>query len=254
MANQPTSALIPSIVTLTDGVPTTTSLAIADGAEIQHKNVLELIRTYLADLEEFGGVAFETRKGSPLPQGGFAKATEVAILNEQQTTLLFTYMRNSEVVRAFKKRLVKEFFLLAEQARALAQFDLPKTFPEALRQLADSTERNQALEAKIAADQPKVAFAEAVRNLDGSCLVREFAKVLGTGQNRFFQQLREDGFLMANNEPYQEYLDRGWFVRVENVPFVDRDGKAHPTFTTRITGKGQVGLAKRYGKCNGVGV
>jgi phage regulator Rha-like protein len=36
----------------------------------------------------------------------------VALLNEQQTTLLITYMRNNEVVREFKKRLVSEFFTM----------------------------------------------------------------------------------------------------------------------------------------------
>ena len=36
--------------------------------------------------EEFGPLAFETRKGKALPQGGFAKATEYALLNEQQAT------------------------------------------------------------------------------------------------------------------------------------------------------------------------
>jgi phage regulator Rha-like protein len=106
------------VVAVVNGEATTTSLAIADGTEIQHKNVMELVRTYKADLEEFGPVAFETRKGEPLPQGGFAKAMEFAILNEPQSTLIMTYMRNSDIVRTFKKRLVKEFWELARAAHA----------------------------------------------------------------------------------------------------------------------------------------
>jgi phage regulator Rha-like protein len=39
-----------TLVFLSDGEPRTTSLAIAEGMELQHKNVIELIRTYLADL------------------------------------------------------------------------------------------------------------------------------------------------------------------------------------------------------------
>ncbi|CZW49135.1 Uncharacterized phage-encoded protein [Enterobacter kobei] len=39
-------------------------------------------------------------------------AIQIALLNEQQTTLLITYMRNNEVVREFKKRLVYEFFTM----------------------------------------------------------------------------------------------------------------------------------------------
>jgi hypothetical protein len=33
---------------------------------------------------------------------------------------------------------------------------------------------------------------------------------------------------------------------VEGIPFTDRKGKTHPTFTTRITGKGQVALEKKF--------
>lgn len=123
---------------------------------------------------------------------------------------------------------------------------------EAARAWADAKEaelkaerERQAALAQIEADKPKVEFAMAVRNLDGSCLVREFAKVMGTGQNRMFKWLRDNGYLMANNQPYQDYIDRGWFVVVEGVPFTDSRGKSHPTFTTRITGKGQVALEKK---------
>ena len=73
------------------------------------------------DLEEFGGVAFETRKGKPLPQGGFAMPTEIAILNEQQATLLLTYMKNTSVVRQFKKALVKAFYNLLQERKQMLE-------------------------------------------------------------------------------------------------------------------------------------
>lgn len=162
-----------------------------------------------------------------------------------------SYVVVAQLSPEFTGRLVDRWQELEEQAAG--GFKIPKTRSEALRLAADLEERNEvlesknlALEHKIETDRPKVEFAEAVRNLDGSCLVREFAKVLGTGQNRLYMRLRDDGFLMANNEPYQHYIDRGWFVRIEGIPFTDSNGKAHPTFVTRITGKGQVGLEKRY--------
>ena len=46
----------------TDGTLTTTSEIIAGGVGIQHKNVLETIRKNQADFEEFGPIAFETRR------------------------------------------------------------------------------------------------------------------------------------------------------------------------------------------------
>lgn len=51
-----------------EGELTTTSLVIAEGTQVQHKNVLELLRKNQPDFEEFGPLTFETRKGSPLPQ------------------------------------------------------------------------------------------------------------------------------------------------------------------------------------------
>ena len=54
-----------------------------------------------------------------MPQGGFAKATEYAILDEQQATFLMTLLKNSPRVIAFKKALVKAFF----EARTLLQTD-----------------------------------------------------------------------------------------------------------------------------------
>ena len=50
-----------------DGVPVTTSLIIAAETGNQHKNVLGLIRDNLADLNDVGMVAFETRVAGQSP-------------------------------------------------------------------------------------------------------------------------------------------------------------------------------------------
>ena len=95
-----------------DGTPTTTSVVVAMGAQMDHASVIKLVRTHLADFNEFSPIGFEIQKGRPLPQGGFARSTEYAVLTEEHATLLITYLRNSDVVRAFKKRLVAEFFAM----------------------------------------------------------------------------------------------------------------------------------------------
>ena len=87
----------------------TNSAVIASGVMKDHKPVIQLIRKYKSDLEEFGRVEFEMR---PFQTDGGMQKQEIALLNEQQTTLLITYMRNNEVVREFKKRLVAEFFTM----------------------------------------------------------------------------------------------------------------------------------------------
>ncbi|HIH4890142.1 MULTISPECIES: Rha family transcriptional regulator [Citrobacter] len=84
----------------------TNTAAIAEGVGRDHDTIIKLVDRNKSDLEEFGEVGFEIRAGY-----NNAKV-RVAVLNEQQTTLLITYMRNNEVVRAFKKRLVAEFFTM----------------------------------------------------------------------------------------------------------------------------------------------
>lgn len=107
-----------AIVTITHGEPTTTTLAIAAGTKNEHPSVIALARKYLHDLEEFGPCRFEIDVAQRA-QGGGAKR-EYAVLNEQQSTLLLTYMRNTEIVRAFKKRLVGEFFRMRKELMRIA--------------------------------------------------------------------------------------------------------------------------------------
>lgn len=108
-------ANLPSIVRSNDnGQFVTDTLTIAGLVENQHKNVLELVRNYLKDFQEFGPVAFETRLGKSLPHGGYGASTEYAILNEDQAYLLLTYMRNTAIVRNAKKALVRAFKVARE--------------------------------------------------------------------------------------------------------------------------------------------
>ncbi|KKB98297.1 Rha family transcriptional regulator [Mycolicibacter arupensis] len=140
----------------TDGEPFTTSLVIAAETGNEHRAVLQLIRAYEADFAEFGPSAFEMRKGRALPQGGFAKATEYALLTEDQATLLMTYLRNSEVVRAFKKRLVHAF---REMRRRLAEVR-PLTGLEYARKLVDAEERAEAERARADKAEQRVEIEQ----------------------------------------------------------------------------------------------
>ena len=85
----------------------TTSEVIANGTNSSYRSVQRLIEKYQKDLSEFGQVRFEITSVK-YKRGSNDK--KVYLLNEQQTTLLMTYMKNSPVVREFKKALVKEFF------------------------------------------------------------------------------------------------------------------------------------------------
>ena len=85
----------------------TSTLAVAAGTANFHESVIKLVRTHEKDFAEFGLVRFEIRPRVAGQHGG--GETEYALLNEDQATLLITYMRNSEIVRRFKIALVRSF-------------------------------------------------------------------------------------------------------------------------------------------------
>ena len=94
--------------------PFTTSEVIAECTGVQHHAIQQLIRQHEKDFKEFGSLAFEMRVRKR--QIG-ATTTKTYHLNEQQATLLMTYLRNTEVVREFKKELVRQFYDLLRSGR-----------------------------------------------------------------------------------------------------------------------------------------
>lgn len=112
-----------SLVSIFDGNPVTTTLILAEGTDVQHKNIISLVRKYADDLEEFGPLAFQTRVAERKQGGG--TPLEYAHLNEPQAALIMTYMSNTPIIREFKKRLVGAFFELAA-GRSLAIQSTPQ--------------------------------------------------------------------------------------------------------------------------------
>lgn len=87
---------------------------------------------------------------------------------------------------------------------------LPQNFQEALRMLADSMDT-------IAVNAPKVKAFDRLMDANGLQSISQVAKALGTGRDRLFRFLRNQGILMKNNEPYQVYVSGGYFEVIETV-------------------------------------
>lgn len=87
--------------------PYTTADKVAEFAQVQHKHINRLIQLHEKDLSEFGLLRFEN-EAAPGQSG--TKYRKIYYLNEQQATLLITYLKNTPPVRAFKKALVRSFF------------------------------------------------------------------------------------------------------------------------------------------------
>jgi len=218
-------------LTLNSNASTMSSREIAELLEVRHDNV----KLSIERLTEKQIVSF-TSATETSHEGAGARPMIVYMVNKRDSYVVVAQMQPK-----FTARLVDRWQELeAKQAPALPNYQ------EALRQLADSLDKNAQLENKITEDAPKVEFAMAVRRMDGACKVGDFAKVIGIGRNLLFAKLRLDQILMADNMPYQKYVDSGYFVVIEQIPYVDHAGKAHPAFTTMITGKGQVFLERKY--------
>ena len=91
--------------------PYTTNEIIAECAEIERISVRKLIENHKEDLEVFGILSFEMTKIND----GRGRPRKIYHLNEQQATLLITYLDNTKPVREFKKNLVSAFFEMRDE-------------------------------------------------------------------------------------------------------------------------------------------
>ena len=214
---------------------------VAENFGKQHKNVLRAIDDLVAQnsatqnmfneqVREYHGQDFRyyymNRDGFSLLVRGFTgkKAIEWKL-------------KYIEAFNAMEKKL--------KNPLALPNFSNPA---EAARAWADEFERRKQAEALNEANRPKVIFAEAVSASKTSILVGELAKILRgngipIGQRRFFQWLRENGYLIKRkgtdyNMPTQRSMELGLF-EIKEGSYVNGDGVNVITKTPKLTGKGQ---------------
>ena len=124
----------------------------------------------------------------------------------------------------------------------------PDSWIKLLTALKEERQEKERLQLQTAQDKPKVVFADAVSVSDGTILIGELAKILKgngieIGQNRLFERLRQDGFLIKRkgtdyNAPTQKAMELGLF-KVKETAITHSDGHVTISKTTKVTGKGQ---------------
>ena len=141
---------------------------------------------------------------------------------------------------------------LENQVPALPDFTNPAA---AARAYADQWEKNEKLSienarqsVKILTDKPMVEFAKTVEGTNKTISIGAMAKLSGLiGRNTLFNRLRDNKILIPfgreRNKPYQRFLSSGYFEVSETI--VKRTNGDQITFTTSVTGKGQVWLMKK---------
>ena len=124
----------------------------------------------------------------------------------------------------------------------------PDSWIKVLTALKEERAAKERLQLEATENKPKVIFADAVSVSEGTILIGELAKILKgngieIGQNRLFEKLRQDGYLIKRkgtdyNAPTQKAMDLGLF-RVKETAITHSDGHVTISKTTKVTGKGQ---------------
>lgn len=129
------------------------------------------------------------------------------------------------------------------------ELKIPQTFAEALQLAADQAKKIELQNKKLELQAPKVEFYDSVTNSKSTIDIGNAAKVLnvGFGRNKLFEKLRDMKILMGNNQPYQKYIDVGYF-RVIETKYNKPDGSTHINLKTLVYQKGLDFIMKKLNK------
>lgn len=189
--------------------------------------------------------AFELLLNLGYSKQSISQAEHIYILSERGYAKLIKIM-DTDLAWEIHDRLIDEYFELREN-----EYEMPHDYPTALRMLADQCEANIELKTVIEEQKPLVQFATDVGSTKDLITVSQMAKLvhdehIPLGRNKLFAWLKDKNYLRDNTEPYQTFVDKGYF-KVREVPKHTPYGVKVYTQTC-ITGKGQIYLIEKLRK------
>lgn len=194
----------------------------------------------------------KVRKNVPTPGGN----QEMWFLTEDGLYEVLMLSRKP-IAKEFKKQIKEILKTIRKNGMYVTErlLDNPDLAIQAFTKLKEEREKRKKLEAKIEEQKPQVLFANTVKSSYTSILVGELAKILTqggfkTGQNRLFDLLRKDGFLISRqgtdyNMPTQKSMELGLF-EIKESTVNNPDGSIRISKTPKVTGKGQEYFINRF--------
>ncbi len=190
-----------------------------------------------------------------LSQNAINRAESIYLLSERGYAKLLKIFDDDLAWDKYEE-ILDGYFRMKEEKRSIEELLLsPDTIIKIATQLKVEQEERKRLEAKVIADRPKVLFAEALEVSDNTILIGELAKILKQnsieiGQNRLFEQLRQEGYLMKVkgdrwNDPTQYAMELGLF-EIKKRSINNPDGSVRTTKTTKVTAKGQIYFINKF--------
>ncbi len=171
------------------------------------------------------------------------------VMNRQQIEYRLTRELTDCLLCGYSAILRLKIIQRWKDLEARAKLSLPTTFSDALLlagQQAKELERQQDI---LQQALPKIDFYNAVADANDAITIGEFGKLLGMGQNKLFEYLRKHQILITSghlrNTPHQKYLDNGYFLYRKSA-YRDANGKSRVSYTTLITGKGEIWIRNKF--------
>lgn len=158
------------------------------------------------------------------------------------------------IQRSDKGKEVRQYFLELERRWNSPEAVMNRALEYSRKQVKALMEEKQGLIEENNQLKPKALFADAVSASNESILIGQLAKLIRQngyeiGQNRLFEYLRENGYLIKKgeryNQPTQKSMDLGLF-EVKERTITNPDGSTRITLTTKVTGKGQVYFINKF--------
>lgn len=137
------------------------------------------------------------------------------------------------IQRNEKGKQARQYFIEVEK-----QWNSPEHI--IARGLIESQKMIDNLNQRLLEQKPKVEFYDDVAGSKDAIEMAEVSKVLGVkgmGRNNLFQFLREQQILQSNNQPYQTYVDRGYF-RVVEQKYIKPNGDTAINIKTLVYQRG----------------
>lgn len=204
-------------------------------------SALRMLQDQMSESLEF--IVSHTKEEDVTAFGGYRSTTKYWL--SVDAAKMFAMMAKTE-----KGKEVRKYFIECEriakekaQPKQLTTLEILKLATEAEegRLLAES--QVLLLKEKVMIDAPYTAMGQIIEEAKGELKIGEYGKVIGVGQNKLFDLLRDKGILSSAesnwNVPYQKFIDGGYFRCTEKVTPVGI--KLVPLVTPR----GQIWLQKQ---------
>ncbi|WP_312286840.1 phage antirepressor KilAC domain-containing protein [Terrisporobacter sp.] len=176
------------------------------------------------------------------------KAKNIFLLSESGYMTLCMFMR-TKIAKEKRQQFKREYFAMREVISSQEQLRnklLLQLFSNDEMMVANAHKQLVDLETKpllekIETIEPMADKYHIYLDVDGLTDVATFSKNLGIkglGRNNMYRFLKDNKYLMNDNNPYQKYIEQGIFLVKPNGCHTNNNGENVQDFKTYVTKKG----------------